>query len=286
MLRIGMVDCASSHVVSFTKRLHHVDIEPVSWVEGARVVAAVPGTSAERPERIPGFIEQLRGYGVEILERPEELIGRVDAVFLERVEGSKHLERGLPFIQAGLPLFVDKVFTDSTADAKALVAAAQRHRVGLSAGSSLRFTVEVQDIHQRREEAGAVLAVEARGPEPWHTLDLLCGLMGPGCHAVRCIVDETTRLFVARWAGGRIATMRLPRRGKRNWGFTAFCEREILTHEIDTEHNLRELLTALLRMIETGEWPVSAGELIEPVAFREAAAWSEKRGGEEVALAR
>jgi hypothetical protein len=228
-------------VVSFTKRLHHVDIEPVSWVEGARVVAAVPGTSAERPERIPGFIEQLRGYGVEILERPEELIGRVDAVFLERVEGSKHLERGLPFLQAGLPLFVDKVFTDSTADAKALVAAAQEHRVGLSAGSSLRFTVEVQDLHQRREAVGAVLAVEARGPEPWHTLDLLC---------------------------------------------TAFCEREILTHSIDTEHNLRELLKALIRMIETGEWPVTAGELIEPVAFREAAARSEKRGGEEVALER
>ena len=90
-MRIGLVDCDTSHVVAFTQRLNHVGIDPEHWVDGGTVVAAVPGTSQVSPERIPGFVEQLRGYGVEILDAPEELLGRVDAVMVGaetvRVEG-------------------------------------------------------------------------------------------------------------------------------------------------------------------------------------------------------
>jgi len=45
MLRLGILGCDTSHVVEFTKRLHHTEIAPAQWVDGGRVVAAWPGPS-------------------------------------------------------------------------------------------------------------------------------------------------------------------------------------------------------------------------------------------------
>ena len=81
-IRLGIVDCDTSHVVAFTQRLNHVGIAEDQWVDGAQVVAAVPLPSLVSPERVGPFTEQLRGYGVAILERPEELLGRIDAVLI------------------------------------------------------------------------------------------------------------------------------------------------------------------------------------------------------------
>ena len=40
MIRLGIVDCDTSHVVAFTQRLNHLEIAEEQWVEGAQVVAA------------------------------------------------------------------------------------------------------------------------------------------------------------------------------------------------------------------------------------------------------
>ena len=45
MIRVGLVDCDTSHVVQFTMRMNHVGIDEDQWVDGAQVVAAVPGLS-------------------------------------------------------------------------------------------------------------------------------------------------------------------------------------------------------------------------------------------------
>ena len=49
MIRLGIVDFDTSHAVEFTKRLNHVDIAEDQWVEGAKVVAGVPGRRRSRP---------------------------------------------------------------------------------------------------------------------------------------------------------------------------------------------------------------------------------------------
>ncbi|HEX2066013.1 MAG TPA: gfo/Idh/MocA family oxidoreductase, partial [Candidatus Thermoplasmatota archaeon] len=119
MIRLGIVDCDTSHVVAFTQRLHHVDVGEEHWVDGAQVVAAVPMPSLVSPERVPRFVEQLRAYGIRILDHPEQLLGEVDAVLVEANDGSVHLERALPFLERGVPTWIDKPFACSTADALA-----------------------------------------------------------------------------------------------------------------------------------------------------------------------
>src|SRR5262245_30077137 len=110
MIRLGIVDFDTSHVVEFTKRLNHVDIAEEHWVDGAKVVAGVPGTSLIAPETIPKNVETLKKYGVPLFDDPAELLGKVDAVLIESVDGSVHLARAMPFLEKGMPTYVDKPF--------------------------------------------------------------------------------------------------------------------------------------------------------------------------------
>ena len=63
MIRLGIVDFDTSHAGEFTKRLNHIDIAEDQWVEGARVVAGVPGESKIAPELIPSTPRRWRNTG-------------------------------------------------------------------------------------------------------------------------------------------------------------------------------------------------------------------------------
>src|SRR5262245_46525446 len=103
MIRVGLVDFDTSHVVAFTQRLNHIGIGEKEWVEGAKVIAGCPGDSKIMPERIPGYEKQLRDYGIEIVAKPTDLMGKIDAVMIESQQGARHLDRVKPFLEAGMP---------------------------------------------------------------------------------------------------------------------------------------------------------------------------------------
>src|SRR5437879_4629021 len=144
-IRVGLVDFDTSHVVAFTQRLNHVDLPESDWVEGARVVAGCPGDSTIMPDRFPGYTDQFKKYGMEIVVRPADLIGKIDAVMIESQQGSRHLDRAKPFLEAGIPTFVDKPFANSLADADAMIALADRHKASLMSCSSLRYDPAIQE---------------------------------------------------------------------------------------------------------------------------------------------
>jgi hypothetical protein len=61
MLRLGIVDCDTSHVYQFARRLNHIGIAEDQWMEGAQIVAAFPGTSrVESAETIAKYVGWLR----------------------------------------------------------------------------------------------------------------------------------------------------------------------------------------------------------------------------------
>ena len=143
MIKLGMLDFDTSHVVEFAKRLNHVDVAKEHWVEGAKIVLGCPGESKLSPERVPGFTAKLKEYGVPLVDKPSDLIGKVDAMLITAVDGSVHWERAKPFLEAGIPCYIDKPFTCSLADAKAIVALAEKKKLPLFSSSALRYATEV-----------------------------------------------------------------------------------------------------------------------------------------------
>ena len=51
-----------------------------------------------------------------VVDRPEDVIGQMDAVIVATDKGHEHVARCKPFVDAGLPIFVDKPMVDNEAD--------------------------------------------------------------------------------------------------------------------------------------------------------------------------
>jgi len=296
MIRLGIVDFDTSHAVEFTRRLNHVGIAEDQWVEGARVVAGVPGVSEVAPEVIPKNLETLKGYGVAILGDPADLFGKVDAVLVEAVDGSVHLARAMPFLEKGMPTYVDKPFACSVADARAMARVAMQKHVPLMSSSSLRYAPEVVAAQGGGGPAGAILGVSTYGPAPTHPrnpglfhygihpVEILFTLMGAGCRRVTCLSTPGAEVVTGIWGDGRVASVRGIREGQADYGFTVFGKKGVQTQGVSTKYIYRELLQRIVAMFETREAPIDLRETLEIVAFIEAARKSAEAGGAPVEL--
>ncbi len=294
MIRIGIVDFDTSHVVAFTQRLNHIGTSEEQYVDGAKVVIGCPGESIMSPERIPGFTKTMQEYGVSLVDKPEEIIGKVDAVSIESVDGSVHYERAKPFLEAGIPMFIDKPFTCSLEDAKKIADLADKKGVPLFSSSSLRYALEVTALKEQEGEVGKVVGVDAYSPASLHArnpglfnygihgVETLYALMGPGCQSVSCASTEGTDVVTGLWKDGRIGTMRGTRQGAHSYGFTAFCEKKVQVSTINAGYIYRELLKRIVKMFETGEPPIDISETVEIVAFIEAASLSAQQDGRKI----
>lgn len=296
MIRLGIVDFDTSHVVEFTKRFNHVDIAEDQWVNGAKVVAGVPGTSQIAPETIPKYTEQLRKYGITILNDPTELYDKIDAVLIESVDGSVHRERALPFLERGIPTYVDKPFACSLDDARAIVETAERKHLPLMSSSSLRYAPEVVAAKGGMGATGKVIGVSTYGPSPTHPrnpglfhygihpTEMLFTLMGAGCKRVSCLNTPGAEVTSGVWADGRIGTIRGIRDGASAYGFTLFGSKGVATQGVSTQYIYRELLKQIVTMFETRRPPIDPRETLEIVAFIEAARKSGDSGGAPIEI--
>jgi hypothetical protein len=92
-VRVGMIGLDTSHVVAFTRIMN--DPNATGALKDVQVVAAWPGGNSDFPlsrDRVQGFTKQVKDMGVEIVDSIEELLSKVDAILLESVDGSQHLE--------------------------------------------------------------------------------------------------------------------------------------------------------------------------------------------------
>ncbi len=296
MIKLGIVDFDTSHVVAFTQRLNHVGVGEDQWIEGARIVVGCPGTSLISPERISGFAEQLESYGVPLVDDPTEMIGKVDGVLIESVDGSVHYERAKPFLEAGIPMFIDKPFTCSLEHAKEMAELAEKNNVHLFSSSSLRYALEIQDVHAKQDEIGKVIGADAYSPGPLHPrnpglfhygihgVETLYALMGPGCDSVWAVSTEGVDVITGAWKDGRVGSVRATRAGAHSYGFTAFCEKRVINTSINAGAIYRELLKRIVDLFETGKPPIELSETVEIIAFVEAVMTSAKRDGERTQL--
>lgn len=293
IIKVGIIGLDTSHSIEFAKLLNAET--PASEYAGCRVVAAYPQGSrdiASSTNRVPGYIEKVKPFGVEIVDSIDTLLSKVDAVLLESNDGRVHLEQALPVFKAGKRVFIDKPIAGSLPHVLALFEAARRHNVPMFSSSSLRYTLMTQEI--RSGKHGAVVGVDAFSPcsleatHPdlfWygiHGVETLFTLMGPGCESVVRVSTPGTDLAVGTWREGRIGTFRGNRDSKNGYGATAFLAKGL--QRVDDFKGYGLLLAEIVTFFKTGIAPVKPEETIELFAFMEAADESKRRGGVPVRL--
>lgn len=145
--RIGIIGLDTSHSVAFVKALNDPAAGP--QYQGYKVVAAYPQGSLDiktSVDRIPGYTEDVKKQGVEIVKSIQDLLKKVDFVLLETNDGRVHLEQALLVMKAGKTLFIDKPIAASLADTISIFDAGRKYKVPVFCSSSLRFTKTAQEV--------------------------------------------------------------------------------------------------------------------------------------------
>ncbi|MFO0819520.1 MAG: Gfo/Idh/MocA family oxidoreductase [Pirellulales bacterium] len=290
VLRAGIIGLDTSHATAFTKLLNDPKAPPE--LAGCRVVAAYPKGSPDIPSsvsRVPGYTEEVKKHGVEIVDSIEALLAKVDVVLLETNDGRPHLEQVLPVLKAGKPVFIDKPVAGSLKDALAIYEAAAKAGVPVFSSSSLRFGKST--IAARNGAVGVVTHCETTSPASlekthpdlfWygiHGVESLFTVMGTGCQSVkRGKTSDGLIEVVGQWPNGRVGIFR---EGKGYTG-TAKGDKGMLT--VGAYEGYAPLVVEIVKFFRTGKPPVSAEETIEIYSFMEAADESKRQDGAEVKL--
>lgn len=119
-----------------------------------------------------------------IAESPGDVIGRVDAAIIATDIGGEHLERARPFIEAGLPVFIDKPLTDRADHLRRFIDWVDEGCPILS-GSAFRYAREFLDLKARWNEVGEPRLITITMCKTWerygiHALEALYPLLPPG----------------------------------------------------------------------------------------------------------
>lgn len=177
-----------------------------------------------------------------------------------------------------------------------LVELADKRNTLLFSSSALPFADEVTKFRERAHELGPLHGLVCYGPahkaegNPGlfhygiHAVSILCALMGPGCKEVSTIGTDGADLVCARWADGRVATLRGARRGATPYGFLAFCEQGVISQPVSARYAYRNLCRNIVTSFTSNQPAVSHESTLEIVRFIAAALDSEQRGGESVSL--
>lgn len=296
-LRAGIIGLDTSHVVAFTQSLNKgpKKAEDAPKLAGVKVVAAYPQGSKNiesSTKRVPEYTAKLKDMEVEIVDSIEELLKRVDVVFLESNDGRVHLEQLRPILAAKKPVFIDKPIAADLADSIRVIDLIRESGVAAFCSSSLRYGKGNQEV--RNGSIGKVLRAETFSPahrEPTHSelywyavhgCESLFTVMGKGCETVtsKALPDGKTEI-TGKWSGGRVGVFTDDPNGKK-YGGKAVGERGEAA--VGASDGYDVLLIEIVKMFRTGKVPVDLDETLELYAFMEAAVESRKAGGAEVSI--
>ncbi len=225
-----------------------------------------------------------------VAKRAEDVIGEVDAVLVATDKGFEHVERARPFIEAGIPVFIDKPLCDNRADLATFDRWVKAGRPLISS-SAMRFAKEYVPYHRATHALGQLRHVGVSMAKSWeaygiHALESVYPITGPGYVSVQNVGD----------APQQCAPPPAPRQHRRadpgdqghvrrlRHGDAGGHIRRPATAFADTYHAFKTQLVGFVDYLRTGVPPVPWAETRELMQLVIAGIESREQGGRKVYL--
>ena len=227
-----------------------------------------------------------------VADRVEDLLGQVDAVIIATDKGWEHVDRARPFIEAGLPVFIDKPLCDREDHLRQFIAWQQQGKAILSS-SCMRYAAEYGAAKRQMADAvGEPRLITMTMCKSWerygiHGLEGVYPLLAPGGWlSVANTGTESANIVHVRHASGvdvvlaTIADMygafgRLNIHGTKG-SLAAGFE--------DTFFSFKAQLSAFVDYLRTGELPFPFAETVELMKIIIAGIRSRNESGRTVLL--
>jgi predicted dehydrogenase len=225
-----------------------------------------------------------------IARRPEDVIGQVDAVLVATDKGFEHIERARPFIEAGIPVFVDKPLCDNRADL-AQFSKWMTEGKPLISSSCMRFAKEFVPYHRATHTLGKLRHVGATMAKSWeaygiHALESVYPITGPGYVSVQNIGDATSNIVHLRHRDGIDVVLQVTKDMAGGFGMLTLAGTSagLQLKFSDTYHAFKTQLVGFVDYLRTGKPPVPWTETQELMRLVIAGIESREQGGRKVFL--
>ncbi len=246
------------------------------WTQDEEVSRAVAGASL-----IENIVSDAPG-----------MIGKVDAVLLARDDGENHLEMARPFIEAGVPVFIDKPLTDRYDDLKQFVRYYEEGRALMSC-SSFRYADGIvalkKGLGSGKGSPGRILTASAVIQKYWrtygiHMIEGIYAVMGGGFKSVQTIGRKGEEIVHLDYEDGRHAVIQTFAR-IRGASLTFFGEEGVVVPEDSGAfQQFKSMLAAFVEMLKTGKQQFDWHETVEMAKVVVAGQLSLEEGGRVVRL--
>lgn len=289
-MRIGAIGIDSSHLPVFTQRIKDLHAAGKTkcqvthfWDPGHHEWQHPEGP-ARSAQDVAKWRQDTIALGASQVGSLDELLANVDGVMVLNINGHRHLELAIGPIARGMPTYIDKPLTCSLDQARSLLAMTRQYKARCYSASSLRFVAEIPKLS--KEKLGAIVAIDAFGngelldmmPHLWHygchSIEMVDAIFrwsgqGAGVKRVSAICNEDRHLLDMEYRDGRLARLRMDRKGAWAFGATVHGEKGVEQFVVDFGPVYGRLVEGMVRFFEGGEAPVDLRDIVENVAVME-----------------
>lgn len=225
-----------------------------------------------------------------VVRRPEEVIGEVDAVIIATDRGDEHVDRCRPFVQAGLPVFVDKPLADNEPDLRTFRCWAAEGRPIMSS-SAMRYCKEFIPYRHSTHELGRIRFASITTPKSWerygiHALEGVYPILGPGFLSARNTGSAERNVVHIKHGCGADVVVSAVADMFGSFGVLSLCGTVGHAHAAmrDTFSAFKAQLEAFMEYLRVGVRPFPFEETVELMALLIAGIRSREQEGREVTI--
>jgi predicted dehydrogenase len=225
-----------------------------------------------------------------VVKNPADVIGHVDAVIIATDIGHEHVVRARPFVEAGLPVFIDKPLTDNEPDLKVFKAWVDAGKPILSS-SSMRYTKEFLPYRLSTHELGELRFACITTPKSWetygiHALEGIYPILGPGFISARNTGTAERNIVHLKHRCGADVVVVATADLYGGFGCLQLCGTagKAQVAPGDTFYSFKAQLEAFIGYLRSGVRPFPFSETIELMQLVIAGTRSREEGGREVPL--
>lgn len=285
MYRIGTVNIDTSHAPSFAEILLQGDV--------ARYTA-IYNDGFRTDEEVNAFMEK---FGVtERYTDLAEMAKHIDIAFIQSCNWDRHIELSMPFIEAGVPVFIDKPLVGNLKDCRTLEKLAEEGKVILGT-SAMRYTYERDSFFAvPDEQRGNIIHVSTMvGVDEFnyaiHSIESILGFL-KGDSAVSCryigggmVGDVPTDSYYVRFASGATACYHICLKGWQPSTALVMTDKTSFAYKLDVSKLYEAMLKHVCAWLEGKPNDlVSVTDMTMAVKIMLAGKKSKENGGAEVAL--
>ena len=229
--------------------------------------------------------------GIEnVVSAPEEMIGVVDAVILARDDSENHRKMAEPFIDAGIPIFIDKPLCINAEDLKYFSAAVAKGRFIMSC-SSMRYSNECMTAKTELASLGKIELITAVGKKDWlkygvHMLEAIFSIMDdPKPLSVINVGNKEGAIVKIDFEGGLQATVHVFMEISGTFQLSLFGQQNWKQVDIKNSYSMfRDNIIEFIRSVQEGKSRIEFYKTEQIIKTIIAGEESMKQGGKKIMI--